>query len=483
MIPLNPIQKFAEDLQQRYVWYAGIFYSVCLLLSFVHFYFLPAGLMLWEVLLHGIFTAAYGRAEQGLFGYFLVDHPLYGNGFRSRTRSRELKFLVLDKFVFPPQAGRILDPSENMRSRLDFNINSLGFRGREFDVAQKKNRLRIFCSGGSTTACDCNHDDETWPARLEQYLRDNQYDVEVVNAGVQGWYSYQELLRFKNEIATYQPDIVLLHQGWNEEFEFSSLSLGKTWQPRRVRNVIEENYLYCPPHPVWSQNKILSFYLGLQQYFKKLVFNRNMNFQNPERWKVLKNREYILAWFDNLAEFAKMADQNRILLYTVDYPGLVDFSDEKSDRQFYVEHSRLTDWYGDYQAVSKKRISRTLEEASPIIPLLSAQKSFADIRRQERLSLFHDEIHMTPRGNRLFAESIGDLLMGNDEFKKRYENGIFFSNVRIDDALISRIRNQLATNPAYLDRFIDEKIDQLEGRTQSRATTQNEIPADRYTTF
>ena len=45
-----------------------------------------------------------------------------------------------------------------------------------------------------------------------------------------GWSSENELRRFKNEIIFYEPDILLLHQGWNEEFYFSSLRNGKDWK-------------------------------------------------------------------------------------------------------------------------------------------------------------------------------------------------------------------------------------------------------------
>ena len=46
------------------------------------------------------------------------------------------------------------------------------------------------------------------------------HNVEVINGGVFGWSSENELRRFKNEIIFYEPDILLLHQGWNEEFYF-----------------------------------------------------------------------------------------------------------------------------------------------------------------------------------------------------------------------------------------------------------------------
>lgn len=70
---------------------------------------------------------------------------------------------------------------ENDLRGVTYTINSSGFRGPEFAAA--KSRYRIICVGESSTAGIESPDQETWPARLQQYLGTQ---VEVINAGVGG---------------------------------------------------------------------------------------------------------------------------------------------------------------------------------------------------------------------------------------------------------------------------------------------------------
>jgi lysophospholipase L1-like esterase len=68
------------------------------------------------------------------------------------------------------------------------HINSLGFRGAEFDAAKGAGAYRIICVGDSYTFGDYVNDDETFPALLEKRLRrDAGRNIDVINAGVNGY--------------------------------------------------------------------------------------------------------------------------------------------------------------------------------------------------------------------------------------------------------------------------------------------------------
>jgi len=488
------IQSLAESLQVYFFkllliflagWGASIFYVMSLPLGAgtkILWCLLP--LLAGEVLIRMIMAMAYGpHYVYSVWSYFLVDDPVYGNAFRKAARAKELDFLLFDRFVFRQGQPRLLDMEENRSRRLNFNVNSLGFRGKEFDPRQKAGKLRIFCSGGSTTACDCNHDEEAWPPRLQEFLRQEGYDTEVINAGVQAWYSYQELLRLEKEIIGCQPDVVLLHQGWNEEFEYSSLSLGRHWRPRTVRNAREENNLYCPANPLLSGTLSLGFYMGVQAILKNLIFIPNMRFTNPRRWEVLLREDYIRAWVDNLLDMARLAEQNNLLMYAIDYPGLVDMADSPEERDHYIMHSRLTPLYADYQAVSKKRISRTLTACEEVIPCLKTEEDFLPFTKEARRRLFHDEIHMTPEGNDLLAQAIGRKLIIDRDFQQKYKDpAARKSNVNLDRDVVAGVLERTCQPSPYLERYITGKVQRLE-RQHPAKTQHAEVPVDRYTTF
>lgn len=449
----------------------GFLYACIVLLSA---FFVFEGL--FRVLLYVSYGAHYRYA---VFTYLLVDDPHYGTALRRGADSKRVPFPLFDIFAFPVGSGRITDPRKNVERRNAFTVNDLGFRGKPFDPHRKRAKLRIFCVGGSTTAGHCIDDDETWPVALERNLRAEGYDVEVVNAGVHGWTSYKDYLRYAREIVHYEPDIVLLHEGWNEEFLWSCLSLGKRWRPKLARNVREEHMLYSPPSRLLSSDRFFTAFLAIQAVRKKFIFKRNMSFRNPRRWRGLLRREYIHAWVENMLEIARIAREKGTLLYTVDYPGLVSMDDTDSDREVYVGGSRLTPRYADYQAVSKERISEALSLCSPVIPVIRAVEDFASYAGKERLPLFLDEIHLTPRGNALLGKAVASRLIADPEFQVRYANASKTSNVHFD-ASIREILTEAGRNGYGMERFVRRVIEELEGGHGGGTA---DIPTERYTTF
>jgi len=443
--------------------------------------FLP--FVIFELFIRLLLFFVYGKHYRyGLLNYFLEDHSVYGYAFRKSLDSTVIDFPIFDKFVFKKGVTPNIDPLLNKEERVQYSINSLGFRGKEFTPQKKKGTIRIFCSGGSTTAGNAVADEETWPAALERKLRAANHPVEVINAGVQGWDSYQELLRLRNEIVTYEPDIILLHQGWNEEFNYSCRNLGAWWQPKVVRNLVEDRYLYSGNHPIVSNTASLLFFFAMQIYFKDFVFNRNMKFTNPMRWECLRSERYITAWFDTMIAFAKEVKERGILLYTLQYPALCDMQNSFEVRNTYIENTRLTPLFADYQAVSKKRIEKVLRSLEPIIPCIDAEKDFDTARGKDRVALFVDDVHMSASGGELFAKNVGEHLIKDEAcIKLLREGSVTESNVQFDKHAIEKIRKDIGVNDQPIERFLNIIIEKLKGIKSKNDDT--EVPTDRYATF
>ena len=99
--------------------------------------------------------------------------------------------------------------------------NSLGFRNPEFALARQPRSLRVVCFGDSSTFGIGNRMAETWPAQLESQLRQASWArdyaaIEVINAGVPGYSSWQGLQHMRQEIGRLQPDIVLASYANND---------------------------------------------------------------------------------------------------------------------------------------------------------------------------------------------------------------------------------------------------------------------------
>jgi hypothetical protein len=78
--------------------------------------------------------------------------------------------------------------------------------------------LRIYCAGDSTTyGTDTDNNQETWPHLLQEYLNSRQDDpVQVINAGVGGFNTFQCYVRLSAYIDYLRPDIVIVYLTKND---------------------------------------------------------------------------------------------------------------------------------------------------------------------------------------------------------------------------------------------------------------------------
>lgn len=112
--------------------------------------------------------------------------------------------------------GYRMGPGQTVWGR---TVDSLGYRGREFSFKKPAGSFRIVCSGNSITFGEAASNDSTYPALLENIMRDRgeiNEPVEVINAGAMGYTSYQCLLDLKTRLLALQPDLVILYVGWND---------------------------------------------------------------------------------------------------------------------------------------------------------------------------------------------------------------------------------------------------------------------------
>lgn len=88
-------------------------------------------------------------------------------------------------------------------------VNAHGFRDREFGP-KRPELFRILVLGDSVTFGHGQPLEETFPRRLEELLTRAGYRVEVLNAGIPGWSTYQQRRFYEGDGAALEPDLVLV---------------------------------------------------------------------------------------------------------------------------------------------------------------------------------------------------------------------------------------------------------------------------------
>jgi len=96
--------------------------------------------------------------------------------------------------------------------------NPLGYRGPEVEIPKPAGVFRIVALGGSTTYGISTPWQDAYPAQLEAILR-NEYgfsNVEVVNAGLSGYNSWDILANFEFRVSELEPDLIIFYEGIND---------------------------------------------------------------------------------------------------------------------------------------------------------------------------------------------------------------------------------------------------------------------------
>ncbi len=126
------------------------------------------------------------------------------------------------------------DPDLIWRPRRNHSVfNSQGFRGPELAPEKPAGTTRVFTVGDSNTLGWAGDQGPNWPDELSGLIARERAGVQVVNAGVWGYASYQGLRRF-TEVLNWQPDIVLVSFGSNDAHWV--LQSDKDYDARTFRN-------------------------------------------------------------------------------------------------------------------------------------------------------------------------------------------------------------------------------------------------------
>src|SRR5689334_7221438 len=170
--------------------------------------------------------------------------------FRFAPPERLAKYARLDQmparaFRYRPHPHLVYALNEGFESGDGRNRhNAHGTRGPDFVVPKPPGTYRIVCVGGSTTYETGVADDaRTYPARMGELLRTEhgRPDVEVIDAGVPGYTSFETLILVALRVLEWQPDLVLYYDNTNdvharlvrpELFASDAIGYRKPWDDR-----------------------------------------------------------------------------------------------------------------------------------------------------------------------------------------------------------------------------------------------------------
>ena len=151
-------------------------------------------LLIIEILLRAYLSAAGSREQKIMYLYSLAE------------------IRALQSNLIPvPYISYVPDPAYP-------GHNSLGYRGPEIAIPKPPGTYRIVSMGGSTTYSTGTTEEESYPAFLESILRDEYgyRNIEVINAGVSGYTSWEVLSSFAFRVLELEPDMLIYYGALND---------------------------------------------------------------------------------------------------------------------------------------------------------------------------------------------------------------------------------------------------------------------------
>ncbi|MCS7184484.1 MAG: SGNH/GDSL hydrolase family protein [bacterium] len=344
----------------------------------------------------------------------IEDSPDYYKTFENWLNFSK-KLTILNKLkqwpssIYTPIIGIKPMPTEFNLKNIHYKINSHGFRSEE--LPEVKTKKRVFILGGSTVFGGHN---EKWT--ITHYLKEklgNTY--EVINAGVIGYSSFNEILLLKTQILNLQPDVVIFLNGRNDIYYNSAINKKHTIALSfydSIQKLLDD--LVNRPN----------FFSLTKYYIKKTIISNsalltklyNFYFSLLPKLKVYESfveisDAAINSYLLNLKIIKLILEENKIKGIIAFQPtlgyGKKELSNYEKSILEYFKKIEKTNWMDEVNKKWKK-IGKLVEKIpdSNLVKTLDLSEVFIN----EKETCYHDSVHYTPIGCKLIANKLASII-------------------------------------------------------------------------
>lgn len=259
-----------------------------------------------------------------------------------------------EDLAFTPHPYLTYYPRPGYQKGLTFH-NALGYRNDEFPLEKPEGVYRIVVLGGSSTYDVRIADNaQTFTAQLEKLMREKYgyQRVEVINAGVPGYNSWEILVNLEFRVLDLDPDLVIIYEGTNDvharlvdpsAYRGDDLGRRQAWQ--------------APPVALWEHSALLRI-VGRGMNFARQVsvddfvssptyfswpFESRLSGGDAQAMEILRQNPpiYFQRNLENMIAVANEHDV-KIMLATWAYsPELNDYAAKGYYQQGFEENNRV----------------------------------------------------------------------------------------------------------------------------------------------
>ena len=318
--------------------------------------------------------------------YCNMDNPTLDEELRD-TICKEHNLLIFDLKTLQIESDTKLET---------VTINNLGFRGEDI-LAKNSSTYRIVSVGGSTTFGTGVLDNETYPYYLEKYFHENDLkNIEVINAGLGGIWSFQEVQLISYKIKELKPDLIIVYDGWNdviasqleEEIESNDNELIKIKEDRFIYTGNELSHFLKNFHLLKTINRIITYENDLLQYQNRTI--STYDYSDSEQ----KSIEWYQRWSKTCNEL-KEETKIIVILQPMAGSGTKKLTPTESISATRYDNKNILIQFDKY-----------FEKMEDLETHCESTYDFRKIFDNETSKIFIDNGHVNAKGNEIIAEKI-----------------------------------------------------------------------------
>ena len=269
------------------------------------------------------------------------------------------------------------------------NVNSDGFRG---DELQNNPDYRIFIIGGSTIfGAGSTSDSTTISGYLQEKISTQfpKYNIEIINAGIPKAYSFTESNLIKNKLLEYNPDLLIIYDGWNDlaevDYEHYQDSVDDKLMDQIIRLIRQGDYV--------TPTLLLKWYFNYQHDNINIIsFNHSNIEQKVSLWSD--------AWLDICNLQSEYDFKTVIMIQPIVGTGNKFLSPEEQQYFLHYDHE------------SKNRYYQLYADALPKLnSICTATYDLRNVFDSFSETIFYDSGHVGDFGNEIIAEKIYEKII------------------------------------------------------------------------
>ncbi len=299
--------------------------------------------------------------------------------------------------------------------------NSLGYRGEEIALPKPANEFRIVCLGGSTTYTSGVEDyNLSYPELLEQEILQRGYaNVNVINAGVPGWTSFECLINFQFRVLDLEPDLIIFYEAIND------IHTRLVWPPEAYRGdnsgatMPAVTNVFMPS--IFEYSAIIRFFLvraGVTQPhadITKTIDRHAKTYYGDNFQRQKMNHSYPSGAFEDVSA-RRMLEINRPIYFQRNVENIV-LSAQARNITAVLATFAFSPLFENEPRVASEEYIAAYQEMNDVLKTVAKQKGahlfdFASLFPVDK-KYYHDGRHVNEQGARLMAKLFAGYIVDN----------------------------------------------------------------------